>query len=70
MIILNEIYFQVMGVTGGKTGQGIKEEYSLLEKEEEEKSGSGIFIFIPRSRVLLFFLFQQRIFLIYSLTIL
>ena len=30
-----------MGVTGGKTGQGINEEYSLLEEEEEEKSGSG-----------------------------
>ena len=32
---------QVMGVTGGKTGQGINEEYSLLDEEEEEKSGSG-----------------------------
>ena len=32
---------QVMGVTGSKTGQGINEEYSLLEEEEEEKSGSG-----------------------------
>jgi len=30
----------VMGVTGGN-GQGINEEYSLLEEEEEEKSGSG-----------------------------
>ena len=29
-----------MGVTGGN-GQGINEEYSLLEEEEEEKSGSG-----------------------------
>ena len=26
---------QVMGVIGGKTGQGINEEYSLLEEEDE-----------------------------------
>ena len=58
---------QVMGVTGGKTGQGINEEYSLLEEEKEDNSRSGNKYEYSRSG---FFLFQLGIFLIYSLTIL